>query len=182
MNKTKRLLALVICLLMTITSLPVFADGETGTEANNGIVALDLKDFTSTSDMNWLFTNKTADFWGTSVEDGAYKVEQVKSDVVNSSYPDGKHTFESFVVDSNTDARTVTVANAISGKMKIELDVEALMLQNPDTTNTTSANKLADSDLSNYVTGSVTAVTDKDGNKVAAEDLKNYFNLFRFFK
>ena len=48
MNKMKRLLALTICLLMTITSLPVFADVEdvtpvadtTVTETPAGIIAL----------------------------------------------------------------------------------------------------------------------------------------------
>ena len=129
----KRLLALVICLLLTITSLPVtqlvFADD---------IVALQLNNFTSTSDMPWTFPSSSADFWKTSVDNGGYKVEQIKSDVVNASYPGGNSVLGNFVVESNADNRTETVATGIEGKMRIDLDFEALVLKNPESTNNTS--------------------------------------------
>ena len=119
MSKMKRILALTLCLLLAITSLPitqlVFADD---------IVALQLNNFTSTSDMPWTFPSSSADFWKTSVDNGGYKVEQIKSDVVNASYPGGNSVLGNFVVESNADNRTETVATGIEGKMRIDLDFE----------------------------------------------------------
>ena len=134
MNKLKRLLALTICLLLTLTSLPV-----TQLVASaDDIVALQLNNFTSTSDMPWTFPSSSADFWKTSVDNGGYKVEQIKSDVVNASYPGGNSVLGNFVVESNVDNRTETVATGIEGKMRIDLDFEALVLKNPESTNDTS--------------------------------------------
>ena len=78
MNKMKRLLALTICLLMTITSLPVFADVEdvtpvadtTVTETPAGIIALHEYNFTSTDDMAWTFSGNADGYLTTAVEDG----------------------------------------------------------------------------------------------------------------
>mgnify|MGYP006992170879 CR=1 FL=1 len=86
MNKMKRLLALVICLLMTITSLPVFAD-DTATETPAGIIALHENNFTSTDDMDWTFSDNDDDYLTTDVEGGGYKIVQSNSAATGSILP-----------------------------------------------------------------------------------------------
>ena len=95
MSKMKRILALTICLLMTITSLPVFADVEgvtpvtdtTVTETPAGIIALHENNFTSTDDMAWTFSSNADGYLTTAVEDGGYKIVQSNSAATGSILP-----------------------------------------------------------------------------------------------
>ena len=133
MSKMKRILALTICLLMTITSLPVFAD-DTATETPAGIIALHENNFTSTDDMAWTFSSNDDGYLTTAVEDGGYKIVQSNSAATGSIYPGGNRQFGNFVVESNADNRTETVATAIGGKMRIDIDFEAYITRHPNAT------------------------------------------------
>ena len=143
MNKMKRLLALVICLLLTVTSLPVtqlvFADDtatETTTEPTaSGWVAYQETTFKSADEITWSKASTKGyftDYATASVdENGYYTLTQTAtigattSGVQTQAY--AKRDLNQNLVAKDDENRTQVVADAFNGKFDIELDLDVLI-------------------------------------------------------
>jgi len=139
MSKMKRLLALVICLLLTITSLPVtqlvFADNE--------FVVLHETTFTNVNDATWTeqAINKQQDTWDDHMtasvdENGYYTFTQTTTTGTGTNSQLATSRLLGEMVIAKDDAnRTEVVTNNINGKYTIELDVETLVKKFEGTNN-----------------------------------------------
>ncbi|MBR5518087.1 MAG: InlB B-repeat-containing protein [Clostridia bacterium] len=132
MKRTKRLLSLLICLLLTVTSLPAtqlvaFADDTAET-----LVSLHETTWNNVSDTGWTLDDVAKAYVTQTLDDnGYYTIKHTKTTgTAKNKIGRGNRTFGNvFVIAEDTDNKTKVVRNKIDGKYTIELDIDLLMKQ-----------------------------------------------------
>ena len=140
MSKMKRILALTLCILLAITSLPIT---QLFASADEGLVVLHETTFTNVNDVTW--TEQTLknqqDKWNDHMtasvdENGYYTFTQTTTIGTGKNSQLATSRFLGEMVIAKDDAnRTEVVTNNINGKYTIELELETLVKKFEGTTN-----------------------------------------------
>ena len=132
MNKMKRLLALTICMLLLVTSLPVtqlvFAGSDAGTETTDGLISFHETTFESVDDLIWNHS-KTLSYAKPSIdEDGYYTFTETKTTGTGKNVVYGSNRYLGDVVISvDEDNRTELITDNFDGKYKFDINLEVLL-------------------------------------------------------
>ncbi len=130
MSKIKRILALTLCLLLAITSLPIT---QLFASADEGLVVLHETTFDNVSDLNWILNANASPYITATIdENGYYTFEHTTTSSPTTKVGSIDRTLDDLVISKDDANRTQVVTNNLSGKYRIELDVDVLMKKHAD--------------------------------------------------